>query len=72
MPSMTVMQEEIHGVYLIQTVNALRPVWRSDLYYPAPGVLVVGVTSKLRERKCVLGLDSRCGELSRDALACET
>jgi len=43
-----------------------------DLYYPAPVVLVVGVTSKLREREYVLGLDSRCGELSRDPLACET
>ena len=31
-----------------------------DLYYPAPEVLVVGVTSGLQERVCDLGLGWRC------------
>ena len=56
-----VMQEEHNGFTLVQAVNALRPVWRRDLYYPIPGVLVVEITSKLRERERVPGLGSRCG-----------
>jgi len=34
------------------------------LYYLAPKVLVVGVTSELRERVCVLGLGERYGCMS--------
>ena len=41
---------------LVQAQHALRPVWGWDLYYPTPKVLVVGVTSTLRERECVPGL----------------
>jgi hypothetical protein len=43
-----VMQEEHKGFILVQTENAQRLVWGGDLYYPAPEVLVVEVTSSKR------------------------
>jgi len=41
------MQEEIHMVYTGLGLECPTSSGRRDLYYPAPGVLVVGVTRAL-------------------------